>query len=57
MASLVIGAELSQARPSNGHDTSFGNTKQRLRRIMSQSCVPGFGRKTDGTVAVSKEPS
>lgn len=38
-------------------EDSTGNTKQRPRRIMSQSAVPGLGKKTDGTVAESTEPS
>ena len=33
------------------------NTKQRSRRIISQRTVPGFGRNTPGTEAVSFAPS
>ena len=45
-------------RFESGGGASFkGNTKHRSRRIMIQSTVPGFGRKTEGTVALRTDPS
>ena len=38
-------------------DQEAGKTKQRSRRIVSQSGLPGRGRKTLGTVALMIDPS
>lgn len=43
------------ARSGPGFQTP--NTKHRSRRIISHSTVPGFGRNTPGTEAVSLAPS